>query len=220
VVDFKASTADWVDSMNDDLPPSGPPSGHVAVVKRRRRVFSGFLSVDEALVSHSRHDGGTQEVLRQSLERGDSAAMALVDRRRHVIFLTEQFRFPALANGPGWLRELPAGDIRRDETAAQAAAREAFEETGFTVEQVEPVATFYASPGGSSERISVFFAAVEGLARDSVGAAAARDAAEDIALVEEPLECFFDDCRGGRIQDAKTLVAGLWILSHRARLGM
>jgi 8-oxo-dGTP pyrophosphatase MutT (NUDIX family) len=124
--------------MNDDLPPSVPPSGHVAVVKRRRRVFSGFLSVDEALVSHSRHDGGTQEVLRQSLERGDSAAMALVDRR----LLTEQFRFPALANGPGWLRELPAGDIRRDETAAQAAAREAFEETGFTVEQVEPVATF------------------------------------------------------------------------------
>ena len=205
---------------DDDRAPYAPPTGHVAVVKRRRRVFSGFLSVDEALVSHSRYDGGTQEVLRQTLERGDSAAMALVDRRRRIIFLTEQFRFPTLANGPGWMRELPAGDVRGDETAAQAAAREVFEETGFITAQVEPVATFFASPGGSSERIAVFFAAVEGLERDDVGAAAARDAGEDIALIEEPLERFLDDCRGGRIQDAKTLIAGLWILSHRGRLGL
>lgn len=206
--------------MNDNSSPSAPPAGHFAVVKRRQRVFSGFLSVDEALVSHSRYDGGAQEVIRQSLERGDSAAMVLVDRRRHVIFLTEQFRFPTLANGPGWVRELPAGEVRGDETAAQAAVREAFEETGFVVAQIEPIATFYASPGGSSERIALFFAAVEGLARDSAGAAAARDTSEDVALIEEPLERFFDDCRGGRIPDAKTLVAGLWILAHRARLGL
>ncbi|HEY3621951.1 MAG TPA: hypothetical protein VGL12_06070 [Roseiarcus sp.] len=46
------------------------------------------------------------------------------------------------------------------------------------------------------------------------------DAGEDVALLDEPLERFSEDCRGGRIQDAKTLVAGLWILSHRGRLGV
>lgn len=207
--------------MNDDHHlPSAPPTGRVAVVQQRQRVFSGFLNVDEALISHSRYDGGTQVVRRQSLERGDSAALALVDRRRQIIFLAEQFRFPTLANGPGWLRELPAGEIRAEETAAQAATREAFEETGFVVGRCEPIATFYASPGGSSERISLFYASVDGLTADGAGATAARDAGEDIAIVEEPLERFFDDCRGGRVADAKTLVAGLWILAHRSRLGL
>lgn len=201
------------------LPPFSKP-GRMAIVKRRHRVFSGFLNVDEALVSHSRYDGTTQEVVRQSLERGDSVAIALVDRQRHVVYLTEQFRFPTLDNGPGWLRELPAGEIRAGETASLAAAREAFEETGLTITKPEPIATFYPSPGGSSERIALLYAVVDGLTRDEAGAAASQDAGEDIALIEEPLDRFFDNCREGRVLDAKTLVAGLWLLVHRARLNL
>lgn len=191
-----------------------------AVVEVRRRVFSGFLNVDEARVRHTRHDGGTQTVVRLSLERGDSAAIVLVDRARRLIYLTEQFRFPTLDKGPGWLRELPAGAVEPGETALQAAIRETFEETGFSVAEVEPVAQFYLSPGGSSERIALFCALVDGLGRDVAGAAAAQDPHEDIALVEAPLDDFLADCREGRVADAKTLLAGLWLIVHRERLGL
>lgn len=196
----------------DDTP------SRVAVVKTLRRVFSGFLNIDEALVRHPRYDGASQEVHRLSLERGDSAAVALVDRARRVIFLTEQFRFPTLRNGPGWLREIPAGRIESDESAAAAGAREAFEETGFRPPVLEPIATFYASPGASSERIVLFLALVDGLPRDEAGAHSARDPGEDIAVIEQALDPFLCDCRDGRVVDAKTLVTGLWILANRARL--
>jgi ADP-ribose diphosphatase len=199
----------------------GPSSRtHTAVVQRLRRVFSGFLNIDEALVSHSRYDGGSQEVVRLSIEEGDSVAVALVDRSRRVIFLIEQFRFPTLARGPGWIQEIPAGKLETSESVEAAARREVFEETGFAVDSMEPVATFYASPGGSSERIHLFFAEVDGLARDDAGARTARDAGEDIAIVEQDLEAFLEDCRAGRVLDGKTLVAGLWLAAHRARLGL
>lgn len=196
------------------------PPGRVAEVVSVRRVFSGFLSIDEARVRHGAQGGTLRDAVRQSLERGDSAAAVLVDRARRVTWLTEQFRYPTLAQGPGWLREVPAGDRRADETPAQAAAREAFEETGFRIAHCEPVATFYTSPGGSSERIWLFYAAVDGLVPDAAGAAAARDAGEDIVLVEEPLDRFLDACRDGQVADAKTLIAGLWMLVHRERLGL
>ena len=198
----------------DDLPP------RAAVVRKLRRVFSGFLNIDEALVRHLRYDGSSQEVLRLSLERGDSVATALVDRTRRIIFLTEQFRFPTLRNGPGWLREVPAGNIDAHESAAEAGAREAFEETGFHLAQLEPIATFYTSPGASSERITLFLGIVDGLPRDDQGASMARDPGEDIAVIEQALDSFMSDCRDGRILDAKTLIAGLWLLANRQRLGL
>lgn len=207
--------------MSEDSPErSGDMPPRTAVVKRLRRVFSGFLSIDEALVSHTRHDGGSQEVLRLSVERGDSVAIALVDRARRIIYLTEQFRFPTLRHGHGWLREIPAGDLKPHEAAADAARREAFEETGFAPTTLEPIATFYSSPGGSSEQILLYFASTDGVAPDAAGARAARDPGEDIAIIEQPLESFLDECRAGRIADGKTLVAGLWLLAHRARLGL
>lgn len=191
-----------------------------ALIETRHRVFSGFLNVDEARVRHTRHDGSTQTVVRLSVERGDSAAIALVDRRRRVIYLSEQFRFPTLESGPGWLRELPAGEVERGETMVQAAIRETFEETGFTVNDLEPIAQCYLSPGGSSERMALFYAVVDGLEPDAAGAAAAQDPHEDIALLETPLDDFLSDCREGRMLDAKTLLAGLWLLAHRERLGL
>lgn len=198
----------------DDVQP------RMAVVRRLRRVFSGFLNIDEALVTHPRYDGSSQEVLRLSLERGDSVAVALLDRARRIIFLTEQFRFPTLRNGPGWLREVPAGNVGPDESAAEAGARETFEETGFRQTLLEPIATFYASPGASSERIVLLLGFVDGLPRDDQAARSARDPGEDIAVIEQALDPFLSDCREGRILDAKTLIAGLWLLANRSRLGL
>jgi hypothetical protein len=72
-----------------------------AVVKKLRRVYSGFLNIDEAVVSHPRYDGSRQTVTRLSLERGDSVALLMVDRKSRKVWLTEQFRYPTLEKGPG-----------------------------------------------------------------------------------------------------------------------
>jgi ADP-ribose pyrophosphatase len=195
-------------------------AANTAVVKRLRRVYSGFLSIDEAVVSHPRYDGGRQTVTRLSLERGDSVALLLVDRKSRKVWLTEQFRYPTLAKGPGWIFELPAGTVDAGEEPDEAARREAAEETGFVPAALERVASFYVSPGGTSERIILYYAAVDGAKRDMDMARRTRDPDEDIKLIEEDLDEFLDEARFGRIDDAKTLIGGLWLLANRERLGV
>jgi ADP-ribose pyrophosphatase len=191
-----------------------------AVVKTIRRVFSGFLSVDEAVVSHPRYDGGRQTVTRQSLERGDSVAMLMVDRKARKVWLTEQFRYPTLAKGPGWMLELPAGVVKANEEPDGAARREAGEETGFVPTSLERVASVYVSPGGTSERVILYCAIVDGAQRDEDMAKRTRDREEDIKLIEWDLDDFVGEARLGRLNDAKTLIGGLWLFANRERLGV
>lgn len=204
----------------DDTSGATGASERKAEVTSVRQLYSGFFKLEEAVVRHSRFDGGEQTVSRLSLERGDSVAVVLVDARRRKVWLVEQFRYSSLAKGPGWLVEIPAGVIDEGETAEDCVRREAAEEIGFTIGAVELVATFYVSPGGTSERLFLFHAAVDGALRDQALAERTRDADEDIRLIERGLDDFLEDARGGRIDDAKTLIAGLWLSANRQRLGL
>ncbi|ALR22152.1 NUDIX hydrolase [Sphingobium baderi] len=75
---------------------------------------------------------------------------------RHVV-LVDQFRVPL---GRRCI-ELPAGlvgDESADEDAADAAARELEEETGYRAGRMEPLGEFYSSPGMVSESFTLFHA--------------------------------------------------------------
>jgi ADP-ribose pyrophosphatase len=85
---------------------------------------------------------------------------------------------------------------------------------------LERVASFYVSPGGTSERIILYYAAVDGAKRDMDMAKRTRDPDEDIKLIEQDLDEFLDEARFGRIDDAKTLIGGLWLVANRERLGV
>src|SRR5580704_10262984 len=189
-------------------------------VRGRRRILDDFLSVDEAEVSYERYGGGMcGPVRRLSLERGDSVAVLLLERGAdgdHLI-LVEQFRFPTYGHeGGGWLQETVAGMIDAGEDAETALRREALEEVGYRVGEVEHIATYFASPGGSSERMFVYFAEVGAADRvDGHGGGLAAEH-EDIRIVRTPLAEFIDGLDRGAYSDSKICVAGFWL---RNRLG-
>lgn len=56
------------------------------------------------------------------------------------------------------LLELPAGTLEPNEAPALCAARELQEETGYTTGHIEPLCTFYTSPGILSEKMYAFVA--------------------------------------------------------------
>jgi len=56
------------------------------------------------------------------------------------------------------LLELPAGTREPDEPPIETARRELIEETGFQAGQMEPLATFYTSPGITTELMHAFVA--------------------------------------------------------------
>lgn len=184
----------------------------------RRRVFDGFFAIDEAELRYERHDGSMSPVIRRlCFERGDSAAALVVDVARRSVLLTEQFRYPALDKAGGWLVEIVAGAVDAGETAEQSIRREIVEEIGFRVRTLEPIAEFFVSPGGTSERIAVFCATVADGDRVAPGGGIACEH-EDIRVLEWSVDEFLAKVAAGAINDAKTLVAGLWLRDNAARL--
>lgn len=185
-----------------------------AEVHSRRRLLDDFFKVDEAEVSFERPDGTmTPTVRRLVFERGDSAAAVVVHRDSGDLLFTEQFRFPTLDKGPGWLLELVAGMVEAGVTPEATLAREIEEELGYRVARCEPIATFYLSPGGSSERIWLYYVEVGADARVSAGGGLAAEN-EDIRVVRLPEAEAKARLAAGGFADAKTLIGLQWLFAR------
>ena len=107
------------------------------------------------------------------------------------VVLVEQFKLPSLigrrrddpATQDGWITEVMAGMIGPGETAEHAAIRETEEKTGYVIENPELICKFLSSPGGTSERIFLYFAKVTDSRRPGKGKTGVGD--EDILDVGE-----------------------------------
>lgn len=185
---------------------------HTVEIIQRKEVFRKFFRIDEVLLRHERFDGSmSPEMTRLVLNRGDSVALLLADRSRNAILLCEQFRLPAYdAPGTGWMVELPAGVLEDGEDPKDCARREALEETGYAVANMQRIASVYLSPGGSSERIHIFYAEIADGDRIEAGGGLASEH-EDIRMVWLSLEDARRLCAESAIHDAKTLIALQWL---------
>lgn len=175
-----------------------------------KRVFDGFLKVNQATLSHERFDGGMLGPIRRlNVERGDAVAALLEDRQTGELIFVKQFRYPAYTKGHGWLLEVIAGTCEPDALPEQEIRREIREEAGFEVGELTLVATFFTTPGGSSERIILYHALVSPTQQVEAGGGLA-DEGEDILLVRLPLRTAYELVRSGQIQDSKAIIAIQW----------
>jgi nudix-type nucleoside diphosphatase (YffH/AdpP family) len=192
--------------------------GGKVLVKKRTSTKFGPFRIDEVKLEVEQRNGSMAEYDRVSFERGDAVAVLALNKETGTVYLTRQFRYPVLANaadqGDGWITELVAGIQDDGETPDMTARREVEEEIGCIVQSLEHVATFFVSPGGTSERIMLFFAQVSGPQAGKGGGLA--EEGEDIELVSLPVAEFLADVESGVIKDAKTLIAGYWLKSRGA----
>ena len=181
----------------------------------RTRLFDKFFKIDETVLSYDRMNGqGRIEHQRWLIfERGDAAAVLIHDIENDTILLTEQLRAATLDKGPGVIREVVAGMIEAGETPEACVRREIEEEIGYRLRKsdLKPIAHFYVSPGGSSERIFLFYARVRPSQRTREDASGLTSEGENIGTATVPLERFIKLAQTGKLDDAKTLVAGLWL---------
>lgn len=186
-------------------------------VKRRKSTRFGPFRMEEATLLVAGSDGSQTELERLNFERGDAVAVLVHDLARQEIVLARQFRYPVLAStregGNGWLLEIPAGGIDEGEDAEQAARREVHEEVGVRLASLERIATFFVSPGGTSERNILFYATTA--ERAGAGGGLAHEG-EHIEIVRLPVGEFLSQCLDNTLRDAKTLIAGYWL---QAKLG-
>lgn len=185
---------------------------------QRREVFKRFVfRIEEVTLQHELFNGAMSgEITRLILQRGDSVAMLLCEREKQTVLLCEQFRAPTLDNGTGWLLEIPAGILEPGEDAEECARREVMEEIGFSVKMLRRIATVYLSPGGSSERIHLFYGDVSANDRTGKGGGLENEG-EDIRLIYMPVVEAISKAKNGQIEDAKTLVALQWLALETAQ---
>lgn len=185
-------------------------------VQQKKRVFDDFFKIDEALVRFEQFNGQmSPPVRRLNFERGDAAAVLVFNKEAQKIILINQFRYPTYEKNGGWLMEIVAGMLDKNETPGECIRREVMEEIGYQVERLVPISTFFTTPGGSSERIFLYYAEVIDSDRVSRGGGAEKEH-EDIQIVDLSLPDLWKALDSGEIMDAKTLIALLWFKNKMA----
>ncbi len=181
-------------------------------ITEKKLIFDDFFKIEEAVLQYERFDGVmSPEIRRLNFERGDSVAAIVYNRDRQKVILTKQFRFPTYAKGPGWIVEAVAGIQHKSESYEEAMRREILEELGYQCDDLEMISSFYLSPGGSSERIVLFYAEVEDQHNIEAGGGVASEG-EDIQIVEWSRDELQELMRTNQIQDAKTMIGVQYFL--------
>lgn len=169
-------------------------------VQSSRLVFEGHIvSVRQDEVAMSDGSTGQRDVVTHP---GAVGVIALDDQDR--IVMIRQYRHPVRS----YLWEVPAGlkDVA-DEPLVETARRELIEEAGIAAARWDRLLDLYASPGGSSEEVTIF------LARDLTDADRPADfdpSAEelDLEVGRVPLDEALAAVQGGRIRNCLA-VAGI-----------
>lgn len=178
-------------------------------------VYSDHYKMLKANVTYDTFSGSEITANRFAFHRGDSVAILLFEKDTNSILLTKQFRYPTTQHGQGWLYEIPAGSMEKNECPLTCVTRETEEEVGYEIFQPQQFFNFYVSPGGATERCYLFYAEVT--ARDKTAAGGGVDSEhEDIKIIKLPVS-EITAWLSEKIIDAKTIIALQWFLMHKSK---
>jgi len=164
-----------------------------------RRLFTGWLNLLLLRV----HLGGREED-RPVIEHPSGSAVLVYDPARRVALTVRQTRTPVLMLDHPCLAE-PVAGVAEDESAADTARREAEEEVGVRLREVEKVGLAWMTPSSSTECVHLFLAEYAQGDRVSEGGGAP-DENEQLDVREEALSALWAEVESGATTDAKLLL--------------
>jgi nudix-type nucleoside diphosphatase (YffH/AdpP family) len=172
-------------------------------IVKTETVHSGWTKL---MIVTLRDDQGN-EFEREVEHHGRAASVLPYDPERRTVMLVRVVRTPVLLEGEageesGELWEAPAGMMEEDDPAA-TVRREAMEEAGLRLGELEPVVTAWSTPGVCTEKIALFLAPYREADRVSEGGGLAREN-EGLTVAEMPLDRFWAMAERGEITDLKT----------------
>lgn len=189
-------------------------------IKESKIIFNEFFTIERTRVSWEHFDGQMgRETTRYVIRRGDSVGLVAVCEQSKRIILIRQFRFPALRMGEdGYLWEIPAGMVGKDENPALTAERELYEETGLRPLKIRPLISFFLSPGALDERIHIFFTLVPECGRRFV--TGNEEEGENLLLETFTRDDVTEMIRRGEIIDGKSIGALLYFFTFSSGEGI
>ena len=181
-------------------------------------VYRGFLSLDVYRFRHRLFNGEMSgEVRREIFERGHAAVLLPFDPVRDEVVLIEQVRIAAYdTSETPYLLEMVAGMIEEGESVEDVARRETMEEAGLEIGRMKPCLSYLASPGGTSERLSIMVGEVDATMAKGIHGLAEEH--EDIRVHVVSREFAYQCVEEGKIDNAASVIALQWLQLHYQEL--
>lgn len=160
----------------------------------------------EVISSENIYRGKVFDVRKDIIQEGENCySREIVDHHGSIVIvpvfadgliaLVKQYRHPV----SGYIYEIPAGTLNKDEDPIQGARRELEEEIGVKCEKIEKLTEFYVSPGFLTEKMFVYLATGFTETQQNL------DDDEFIEIHKFSFEEIFRMISENTIQDAKTI---------------
>lgn len=195
-----------------------------AEVVQQDASYRGFFSLDTIHLRHKLFAGGWSPMFtRELFIRSPAAGVLLYDPVQDSVVLVEQFRVGAVSQSKAcgdspWLLEVVAGMIDKDERADQLVRREAMEEAGCEIKELVPICDYYSSPGGTSERISLFCGHVDSTNAGGVHGLPEENEDIRVSVLSFDQAWFEMQSVSGRLDNAMSIIALQWLFINRDKL--
>ncbi|WP_053376449.1 GDP-mannose pyrophosphatase NudK [Paenibacillus sp. FJAT-27812] len=169
-------------------------------------LSNNWYVLKKMIFKYQKRDGSWETQEREAYDRGNGAAILLYNLEKQTVILTRQFRMPTYINGNenGILIEACAGLLDKD-SPEDCILREAEEETGFRLANVQKVGEAYMSPGSVTEILYFFVAEYASHMQTGQGGGAEKEQ-EEIEVLELPFEQALSMVENGEIRDGKTIM--------------
>jgi len=181
-------------------------------------VYTGFFRMEKYRLRHTLFAGGwSGEINRELFVRGSAVAVLLYDPHTDKVVLIEQFRAGAIVQPDrAWLVEIVAGGIEEGETAVEVAYRESMEEAGCEIQELIVINEFYTTPGGCSERITLFCGKIDSSQVGGIHGLDHED--EDILVRAVDFKDAYLMLENNEIESAIPIIALQWLALNKDKL--
>jgi len=198
----------------------------------KKVAYQGFFKLSCYTLQHTLFKGGyCKPIVRECFERGHAVGVLAYDPWQDTIVLLKQFRIGAYSaideylsvneNGTErindthspWLLEVIAGIVEPGESDIDVAHREAYEEAGLTLIDMEAIGNFYSSPGGTSETTQLYCACVN--TNQAGGVYGLVHEGEDIQVRVYPYDEVVSLLKSGQLNNACTMITVQWLMLNK-----
>ena len=189
-------------------------------IVEQRAVYQGFSRLEIVRLRHRLFAGGMSVIIqRELLMKPEAVGVLIYDPKRDEVLMIEQFRVGALSESNPWQLEIVAGlvdSVDEDETLEAVVCREALEEAGVELRQVQKLMSYFMSPGGSNEKFTLFVAEAD--LSNAGGLHGLPEEGEDIRVAVLKSDEAFQALMDGRVSNAPALIALQWLMLNKIHL--
>jgi nudix-type nucleoside diphosphatase (YffH/AdpP family) len=198
---------------------SALPADRVEIIAQST-PHSGFFLTREYQIRHPGFDGMlTPPLNREVFVASDAAIILPYDPVHDRVLLVEQFRMGPFGRGDPlpWMLEPVAGRVDLGEDPAETARRECLEEAGLTLSEIEHIASYYCSPGCSTEYFHCYLGLCD-LPELKQGRGGLASEHEDIRTHVLDFERAMELIPSGEANNGPLILSLIWLARERDRL--